>query len=206
MCYIIFKSLDRTIESQDVNMSRRKSENKKLSLPVSESRDHIQGPATAPVTLVEYGDYECPYCAQAYLITKEIQERLGDKLRFVFRNFPITKIRPHAYETALAAEAAAAQGKFWEMYNYLFKHGQEVTNDSLRRSAASLGLNLTKFDSEFYKRMYSNHIDEDIQSGNNSGVKGTPTFFINGELYDGSWDLDSLLGALDEESVFSWSK
>jgi protein-disulfide isomerase len=186
-------------------MGRRKSDTK-LSLPVTESRDHIQGPITAPVTLVEYGDYECPYCAQAYLITKEIQERLGDKLRFVFRNFPITKIRPHAYETALAAEAAAAQGKFWEMYDYLFKHGQAVTNDSLRRSAASLGLNLTKFDSGFYERMYSNHIDEDIQSGNSSGVKGTPTFFINGELYNGSGDLDSLLGALDEESVFSWSK
>jgi protein-disulfide isomerase len=186
-------------------MGRRKSENAKLSLPVTESRDHIQGPITAPVTLVEYGDYECPYCAQAYLITKEIQKRLGDKLRFVFRNFPITKIRPHAYETALAAEAAAAQGKFWEMYDYLFKHGQAVTNESLRRSAASLGLNLTKFDSEFYERMYSKHIDEDIQSGNSSGVKGTPTFFINGELYNGSWDLDSLLGALDEESVFSWS-
>ena len=101
-------------------------------------------------------------CAQAYLITKEIQERLGDKLCFVFRNFPITKIRPHAYETALAAEAAAAQGKFWGMYDYLFKHGQMITNDSLMRSAASLGLNLTKFDSEFYERMYSNHIDEDI--------------------------------------------
>jgi protein-disulfide isomerase len=187
-------------------MGRKKLENTKLSLPVSESRDHIQGPAAAPVALVEYGDYECPYCAQAYLITKEIQERLGDKLRFVFRNFPITKIRPHAYETALAVEAAAAQGKFWDMYDYLFKHGQAVTNYSLRRSAASLGLNLTKFDSEFYERMYSNHIDEDIQSGNSSGVKGTPTFFINGELYDGSWDLDSLLGALDEESVFSWSK
>ena len=186
-------------------MGRRKSENAKLSLPVTESRDHIQGPITAPVTLVEYGVYECPYCAQAYLITKEIQKRLGDKLRFVFRNFPITKIRPHAYETALAAEAAAAQGKFWEMYDYLFKHGQAVTNESLRRSAASLGLNLTKFNSEFYERIYSNHIDEDIQSGNSSGVKGTPTFFINGELYNGSWDLDSLLGALDEESVFSWS-
>src|SRR5215216_3884217 len=156
-------------------MSRRKSENTKLSLPVSESRDHFQGPAAAPVTLVEYGDYECPYCAQAYLITKEIQERLGDKLRFVFRNFPITKIRPHAYETALAAEAAAAQGKFWEMFDYLFKHGQVVTNDNLRRSAVSLGLNLTRFDSEFYEGMYSNHIDEDIQSGNSSGVKGTPT-------------------------------
>ncbi|HZB17380.1 MAG TPA: thioredoxin domain-containing protein [Nitrososphaeraceae archaeon] len=90
-------------------MTRGKTENIKLSLPVSESRDHIQGSITAPVTLVEYGDYECPYCAQAYLITKEIQERLGDKMCFVFRNFPLTKIRPHAYETALAAEAAAAQ-------------------------------------------------------------------------------------------------
>lgn len=185
-------------------MTRGKAQNIKLSLPVSESRDHILGPVTAPVTLVEYGDYECPYCAQAYLTTKEIQERLGDKLRFVFRNFPVTKIRPHAYETALAAEAAAAQGKFWEMYDYLFKHGQAVTNDSLRRSAASLGLNLTRFDSEFHDRIYSNHIDEDIQSGKNSGVKSTPTFFINGELYNDAWDLDSLLGALDEESVFSW--
>jgi protein-disulfide isomerase len=185
-------------------MTNRRTENTKLSLPVSESRDHIQGPVTAPVTLVEYGDYECPYCAQAYLITKEIQERLGDKLCLVFRNFPVTKIRPHAYETALAVEAAAAQGKFWEMYDYLFKHGQSVTDDSLRRSAANLGLNLTRFDREFHDRIYSNHIDEDIQSGNSSGVNGTPTFFINGELYDGAWDLDNLLGALDEESIISW--
>jgi protein-disulfide isomerase len=186
-------------------MTRRKAEeNTKLSLPVSESRDHIQGSANAPVTLVEYGDYECPYCAQAYLITKEIQERLGSKLRFVFRNFPVTEVRPHAYEAALAAETAAAQGKFWEMYDYLFKHGQATTNDSLRQSAASLGLNLTRFDSEFFDRVYSSHVDDDIQSGKSSGVKGTPTFFINGELYNGAWDLDSLLGELDEESVFSW--
>jgi protein-disulfide isomerase len=94
--------------------------------------------------------------------------------------------------------------KFWEMYDYLFKHGQVVTNDSLRRSAASLGLNLTKFDREFHDRIYSKHIDDDIKSGKSSGVKGTPTFFINGELYNGAWDLDSLLGALDEESIFSW--
>ena len=186
-------------------MTRRKAEeNTKLSLPVSESRDHIQGSANAPVTLVEYGDYECPYCAQAYLITKEIQERLGSKLRFVFRNFPVTKVRPHAYEAALAAETAAAQGKFWEMYDYLFKHGQATTNDSLRQSAASLGLNLTRFDSELFDRVYSSHVDEDIQSGKSSGVKSTPTFFINGELYNGAWDLDSLLDELDEESVFSW--
>ena len=111
-------------------MSWRKGQNAKLSLPVNESRDHVQGPVTAPVTLVEQGDYECPYCAQVYLITEEIQERLGDKLRFVFRNFPITKIRPHAYETALAAEAALLNVNSG-ICNYLFKHGQAVTNDSI---------------------------------------------------------------------------
>ena len=104
----------------------------------------------------------------------------------------------------LAAETAAAQGKFWEMYDYLFKHGQAINDDSLRRSAANLGLSLTKFDSEFLDRTYSSHVDEDIQSAKNSGVKSTPTFFINGDRYNGAWDLDSLLGALDEESVFSW--
>ena len=90
------------------------------------------------------------------------------------------------------------------MYDHLFKHGQATTDDNLRRSAASLGLNLTRFDREFLDRMYISHVDEDIQSGKSSGVKSTPTFFINGELYNDAWDLDSLLGALDEESVFSW--
>jgi protein-disulfide isomerase len=187
-------------------MTKRKAAQniKKLTLPVSESRDHIQGPVTAPITLVEYGDYQCPYCAQAYMIVKEIQERLGSKLRFVFRNFPLTKVRPRAYEAALAAEVAAAQGRFWEMYDYLFKHGQAVTDDNLRRSAANLGLNVARFDREFLDRTYSRHVDEDIQSGKSSGVDSTPTFFINEDRYNGAWDLDSLLGALDEEGVFSW--
>ena len=186
-------------------MAKRKAaENIKLTLPVSESRDHIQGPINAPITLVEYEDYQCPYCAQAYMIIKEIQERLGSKLRFVFRNFPLTKVRPHAYNAAIAAETAAAQGKFWEMYDYLFKHGQVVTEDNLRRSAANLGLNLTRFDRELLDRTYSRHVDEDIQSGKSSGVKSTPTFFINGDRYNGAWDLDTLLNALDEEGVFSW--
>jgi protein-disulfide isomerase len=183
---------------------RKAAENIKLTLPVSESRDHIQGPVTAPLTLVEYGDYECPYCGQAYMITKEIQERLGSKLRFVFRNFPLIKVRPHAYKAAIAAETAAAQGKFWEMYDYLFKHGLAASDDNLRRSAANLGLNVARFDREFLDLTYSRHVDEDIQSGKNSGVKSTPTFFINGDLYNGAWDLDSLLSALDEEGVFSW--
>ena len=124
----------------------------------------------------------------------------------MFRNFPVTKIRPHAYKAALAVEAAAAQGKFWEMYDYLFEHGEAVTDDSLRRSAAKLGLDLTRFDREFLESMHSSHIDEDIQSAIGSGVKSTPTFFINGDLYDGKWDQDSLLSALDEESVFSWNQ
>jgi protein-disulfide isomerase len=188
----------------DVNVTRKKSENIKLTMPVSESRDHIQGPANAPITLVEYGDYECPYCAQAYIIIKEVQERLGSKLRFVFRNFPVTKVRPHTYETALAAEAAGAQGKFWDMYDYLFKHGRWITNDDLRQSAAKLGLGLDRFDRDFLDRRYSSHIDEDIQSALSSGVKSTPAFFINEDRYDGAQDLDSLLSALDEESVFSW--
>jgi protein-disulfide isomerase len=176
---------------------RKAAENIKLTLPVSESRDNIQGPVNAPVTLLEYGDYQCPYCGQAYMIIKEIQERLGNKLCFVFRNFPLTKVRPHAYKAAIAAEAAAAQGKFWDMYDYLFKHGQVVTDDNLRRSAANLGLNVARFDRGFLDRTYSSHVDEDIQSGKSSGVKSTPTFFINGDRYNGAWDLDSLLSALD---------
>jgi protein-disulfide isomerase len=185
-------------------MSEKDSGNIQLSLPVSESRDHIQGPATAAVTLVEYGDYECPYCAQAYLIVKEVQERLGNKLRFVFRNYPLSKLRPHSYQSALAVETAAAQGKFWEMYDFLFKHGQSLTDDNLIQSAAKLGLQINKFDIEFRNRTHSRHVDEDIQSGEESGVTKTPTFFINGDRYDDSWDLDSLLSALDEASVFNW--
>ena len=175
----------------------------KLTLPVSE-RDHIQGPNIAPVTLVEYGDYECPYCAQAYLIIKEVQERLGNKLRFVFRNFPVVSVRPRAYKIALGAEAAAAQNRFWEMYDYLFKHGQTNSDENLRRSAAGLGLQMDKFDRDLNEQIYKGHLDEDIESGKSSGVKGTPTFFINGDRYVGEWDLDRLLSALDEESVFAW--
>ena len=187
-------------------MTKRKEEGMKLSFPVSESRDHIQGLATAAVTLLEYGDYECPYCAQAYLIVKEVQERLGRKLRFVFRNFPLTGVRPRAYQSALAVETAAAQGRFWDMYDFLFKHGEVLTDNNLRQSAAKLGLHISRFDHEFLDRTYSRHLDEDIQSGKESGVTKTPTFFINEDRYDESWDLDSLLSALDEASVFSWRR
>src|ERR1039457_2723710 len=116
----------------------------RLALPVGE-RDHIQGPANAPVTLVEYGDYECPYCGQAYPIVKQLQERLGNKLRFVFRNFPLSTMHPHAEEAAEAAEAAAAHGKFWEMHDLLYENQEELDSEELVAYAATLGLNTSRF-------------------------------------------------------------
>src|SRR5215213_5813051 len=116
----------------------------KLTLPVSSERDHAQGPDTAPVTLVEYGDYECPYCGQAYPIIKRLQETLGDKLRFVFRNFPLNTLHAHAGVAAQAAEAAGAQGKFWEMHDLLYENQEELDESDLHKYALKLGL-------EFYK-------------------------------------------------------
>src|SRR2546427_13307050 len=116
----------------------------KLNLPVNDL-DHIQGPRTAPVNLVEYGDYECPYTGQAYPIVKEIQTRLGNKLLFVFRNFPLREIHPHAQHAAEAAEAAAAQGKFWDMHDYLFEHQQVLDDDHLATYANKLALDAHKF-------------------------------------------------------------
>ena len=179
----------------------------RVSLTLTEpqpQRDHIQGPHHAVIKMLEYGDYECPYCAQAYMIIKEVQERLGSKLRFVFRNFPVTKLRPNSYQVALAAETAAAQNMFWDMYDYLFKHGQGNTDDNLMHAAESLGLEIGRFNREYLDRTHSRHVDEDIESGKSSGVRSTPTFFINGDRYDGPWDLDNLLSALDEASVFAW--
>jgi protein-disulfide isomerase len=109
----------------------------KLTLPVNSNRDHIQGPSAAPVTLLEYGDYQCPYCGQAYPIIKQVQKHLGNKLRFVFRNFPITQIHPHAQHGAEAAESAAAQNKFWEMHDYLFEHQQALDDKHLEKYASN---------------------------------------------------------------------
>src|SRR2546423_12240032 len=117
----------------------------RLTLPVSQ-RDHQQGPETAPVTLVEYGDYECPYCGEAHPIVKELQRRLGDRLRFVFRNFPLTNAHPHAEHAAETAEAAGAQGKFWEMHDYLYEHQRALDDEHLETYAGTLGLDVERFD------------------------------------------------------------
>src|SRR5919202_1960101 len=129
-------------------MSKISIETANLALPVSSRRDHIQGPDTAPVTLVEYGDYECPYCGEAYPIVKEIQRRLGERLRFVFRNFPLTQSHPHAEHAAEAAEAAAGQEKFWETHDYLFEHQQALDDAYLVQYAVALHIDKERFVSE----------------------------------------------------------
>ena len=166
-----------------------------LTLPVSEERDHIQGPADASVTLLEYGDYECPYCGAAYPIVKELQARMGDRLRFVFRNFPITTSHPHAEQAAEAAEAAAAQGRFWAMHDHLYEHQSHLEDNDLRRYAEELELELETFDSELAEHRHSARVREDFMSGVRSGVNGTPTFYINGERHDDSYELETLLSA-----------
>jgi len=173
-----------------------KTEIVKLTLPVSSARDHIQGRTSAPVTLIEYGDYECPYCGQAYPIIKEVQKQLDNKLRFVFRNFPLTEIHPHAEHAAEAAEAAAGQNRFWEMHDYMYEHQHALDDKHLEKYADNLGLNLAKFNNEMSSHVHAGRIREDFLSGIHSGVNGIPTFYINGIRYNDSWDLETLLETL----------
>jgi len=168
-----------------------------LTVPVDEDRDHIQGPAEAAVTLVEYGDYECPYCGAAYPIVKEVQARMGDRLRFVFRNFPITTSHPHAEQAAEAAEAAAAQERFWEMHDVLYENQRHLEDEDLRTYAEQLGLDVERFASELAEHAHAARVREDFMSGVRSGVNGTPTFYINGLRHDDSYELETLLDALE---------
>jgi protein-disulfide isomerase len=166
-----------------------------LTLPVGE-RDHAQGSEDAPVTLLEYGDYECSYCGQAYPIVKEVQDELGDDLRFVFRNFPLEEMHPHARRAAEAAEAAGAQGEFWAMHDYLYEHQDALDDDHLTEYAAEVGLDVDRFEQALEEESHEERIQEDFLSGARSGVSGTPTFFIDGERYEGRWSVELLTAAL----------
>lgn len=169
----------------------------KLILPVSE-RDHISGPANAPVTLVEYGDYECPYCGLANPIVDEIRRELGDGLKFVFRNFPLSEVHPHAEHAAEIAEAAGAHGKFWEMHDILYAHQRALDDRHLAEYIARLGVPTSEVKQALTRHVYSDRIHEDFMSGVRSGVNGTPTFFINGLRHDGSYERNELLAAIAE--------
>src|SRR6266404_7703534 len=166
-----------------------------LTMSVSE-RDHMQGPADAPLTLVEYGDYQCPYCGEAHSVIKRLQKALGKKLRFVFRNFPLTQAHAYALVAAEAAEAAALQGKFWEMHDFIYENQEDLDPAALPAWAERVGLDLEEFGTAITQGEIIERIKEDRASGINSGVNGTPCFFINGARYDGTADYDPMHAAL----------
>ena len=173
-----------------------------LTLPVSE-RDHIEGLVNAPITLVEYGDYQCPYCGMAYPGVKRLQKTLGKKLRFIFRNFPLTQAHPYARIAAEAAEASGLLGKFWPMHDMIYENQDDLSPESLAQWAQALGLAPIPFKEALKNPEIAKRIKEDRSSGIRSGVNGTPTFYINGKRFDGSPDYDSLLDALEAELELS---
>src|SRR5215217_400014 len=167
--------------------------------PVGTS-DHARGPKDAPVTLVKYGDYECPYCGEARPVLKELQERVGEQVRFIFRHFPLDSAHPRARRAAQAAEAAASQGRFWEMHDLLYERQDELGEEDLTRYAAELGLDPRRFEDDLTNDDHTWRIEEDRLGGERAGVRGTPTLFVNGVRYVGHMDLDGLLEAVEDAS------
>jgi|SRR5258708_3790721 len=166
-----------------------------LSVAVGKS-DHAQGPENAPVTLVEYGDYQCPYCADVHSMIQSIAKTMGANLRFVFRHMPLNDVHPYAQYAAEAAEAAGAQGKFWEMHDAIYDHQSDLGSDLMHTLALTLNLDLPRFEADTEARRYRPRVKRDFMGAMRSGVAATPTFFINGERYDGNLQQLALLTAL----------
>lgn len=162
-----------------------------LRPPVSEV-DHIQGNAKASVELVEYGDYQCPYCGDFYYIIKALQEKLGDQLKFVFRNFPL-EAHPNALHAAIAAEILAKYDKFWQMHDILYENQDNLDDENLAIFATNLGLSKSQFEHAFKDAAFTNKVETDLESGLRSGVNGTPSIYINGKKYEDEYSLDAIL-------------
>jgi protein-disulfide isomerase len=169
----------------------------RLLVPVN-ANDHRQGAEDAEWTLVEYGDYQCPVCGEAYPIVKQLQEHLGDQLLVVYRNFPLRQIHPMAEFAAETAEFASAHGRFWEMHDLLFENQGDLQGELLFRLATKIGLSADQLRQSLASEIYQDRIRLDFQGGIRSGVNGTPTFFINGIRHDGSFDFATLLRAIAE--------
>lgn len=168
-----------------------------LRVPVGEE-DHVQGPPDAQVTLIEYGDYQCSHCATAHPTIKAVQDRFGSALRFVFRNMPLTQAHPQAQLAAEAAEAAGAQGKFWEMHDALYENQRSLGPELVRELARKIGLDMQRFEADLEEHRFRQRVRHDFMSGVRSGVNGTPTFFINGERFDGHAGEEELASALEQ--------
>jgi protein-disulfide isomerase len=171
-----------------------------LALPVNDE-DHFAGNPDAPVVLVEYGDYECSFCGQAYPIVQLLRRQFGDALAFVFRNFPLTQAHPHALLAAEAAETAGLQGRFWPMHDTLFTHQDALDPESLLLYARALDLDLERFVADANSEDVARRIERDIASGVASGVPGTPTFFVNDRRHTGSFAPESLGAAIERAVV-----
>ena len=175
-----------------------RSERARLAVPVGE-RDHVRGLPSAEVTLVEYGDFECPYTKLARPGVRRLRQDFGDRLLFAFRAFPLTRIRPHAQAAVPeAAEAASAQIRYWEMHDLLFDNQWHLEDEDLSRYAQRLGLDLERFDRELAEHAHAPRVREDLRGGLESGVRGTPTFFVSGLRHDGPNDLATLRTAVEE--------
>jgi protein-disulfide isomerase len=169
----------------------------RLEVPVDET-DHIRGPAAAPVTLLEYGDYQCPYCGIAHPIVAEVMRRRPAVVRFAFRHFPLTSVHPYADVAAETAEAAGARGRFWQMHDWLFTHQERLDPAGLAVGAAAVGLDPEDVLGEVRRHERLDKVRRDLASGLRSGVRGTPTFFVNGRRHEGSYALTDLLAAVDD--------
>jgi protein-disulfide isomerase len=168
-----------------------------LKVPVG-PEDHGEGDPKAACTLVEYGDYECPHCARAHPIVKRLQKHFGKRLFFVFRNFPLSQMHPHAEAAAETAEFAGGKGKFWQMHDLLFENQERLGNALLRELTAELNLDPAELLQALEERKYLARVRSDFSGGVRSGVNGTPTFFINGQRNDGSFDYGDLVEAIDK--------
>lgn len=162
-----------------------------LLLPIHDG-DHVHGPSSASFTLVEYGDYECPDCGRLFWIIRDLQAELGDRLRIVYRHYPLSGIHPHAQEAAEAAEAAATQSRFWEMHDILFQNQGALTRKNLVVYADNLKLDLERFRNELKNKAYNERVRDDFRRGVQNGVYRTPGLFLNGVRHDGAWDRDTL--------------
>jgi len=166
-----------------------------LKLAVSNT-DHAQGNLNADLVIVEYGDYQCPYCGAAYPVLKELMSQFGSQIKFVFRNFPLSEMHQYARTAALAAEAAGLQGKFWEMHDAIYENQRDLNEKFLMKLAGKLNLNIPQFEKDLADSALADKVDADFESGMVSGVNGTPTFFVNGKKFDGgAEDLFQLISA-----------
>ncbi|HEX4978241.1 MAG TPA: thioredoxin domain-containing protein, partial [Nocardioides sp.] len=168
-----------------------------LDRPVDPGHDHVRGRVDAPLTLVEYGDFECPFCARATGVTGELRQRFGDDLRYVFRHLPLVDVHPHAELAARAAVAAQAQGRFWEMHDLLFAHQDQLEYEDVAGYASELGLDVEEFLRDLEAEATAARVRADVASAEASGARGTPTFFVGDRRHTGPHDTESLARALE---------